>query len=66
MFEEQHKFAEVWAEYRKNDNDILVLLIDTDLNLQFTRLKEKYNHVKNIMVFDHVEFQQYLIDTYHV
>ena len=66
VFEEQHKFAEVWAEYRKNDNDILVLLIDTDLNLQFTRLKEKYNHVKNIMVFDHVEFQQYLIDTYHV
>lgn len=66
VFEEQHKFAEIWFQYKKDDDAILVLLIDTDLETQLTRLKEKYNHVKNIMVFDHVEFQQYLIDTYHV
>ena len=43
----------------------LVSLIDTDLMTKFTRLKEKYESEKNVMVFNHVQFQQYMIDTYY-
>ena len=65
VFEEQHKFSEWWIKYRTDSTDILVLLIETDLTTKFARLKEKYADINNIMVFNHIEFQQYIIDTYY-
>ena len=65
VFTEQDCFAEWWVKFKKESEDFLILLIDTDLKTEFERLKEKYNHVKNIGVFNHLEFQQYIIDKYY-
>ena len=64
VFIEQDTYASWWTKHKNDSNDILVLLIDTDLEKQFERLKSKYNDIKNIFVFSHVEFQQYIINTY--
>ena len=64
VFEEAHQFAEWSIKYGKED-EIYVLLIDTDLEKQFNELNEKY-HKNNILVVNHVDFQKYLIDKYHV
>ena len=57
--------AEWWKTFKAESEEVLVLLIDTDLIGQFNRLKEKYNSIKNIYVFNHVEFQQFMIDKYY-
>jgi hypothetical protein len=64
VFEEAHQFAEWSIKYGKED-EIYVLLIDTDLEKQFNELNEKY-HKNNILVVNHVDFQKYLIDKYYV
>jgi hypothetical protein len=58
VFEEAHTFANWVKEF--GDSDLLyVLLIDTDLQSRFKNLKEK--ELKNLLVVDHVQFQQYII-----
>ena len=57
--------AEWWKNYKSETGEILIVLIDTDLITKITRIKEKYRNVKNIMVFNHIEFQQYMISTYY-
>jgi len=63
-FIEQDNYANWWKTYKNNSDDILVLLIDTDLEKQFKRLKLKYNNIKNILVCNHVEFQEYIIERF--
>jgi hypothetical protein len=65
VVEEQETFAEWWKSYKSNTNDMLIILIDTDLKDKFLRIKEKYNHIQNIMVCNHVELQKYIIDKYY-
>lgn len=64
VFEEQDRFAEWWSTYKCETEEILIVLIDTDLNKKFERLKEKYNDINNVLVFNHIEFQQFMIDNY--
>lgn len=64
VFEEMDVMGEWWSEYKKDSDEYLVILIDTDLKKKFTRIKEKYNNIKNILVFNHVEFQEYIIANY--
>jgi ribosomal protein L25 (general stress protein Ctc) len=59
VFAEAHEFAE-WVRKYGNDDELYVLLIDTDLSSQFKTLKEKFN-MKNIMVCNHVDFQRILL-----
>ena len=59
VFEEAHQFAQ-WALQYGNPNELYVLLIDTDLMIQLKELKEKF-HKNNILVVNHVEFQEYII-----
>lgn len=63
-FEEMDTLAQWWCKYKYNSNEYLIIIIDTDLQGKFNRLKEKYIEMKNIMVFNHYEFQNYIIDTY--
>ena len=65
VFEEMDTLAEWWKTYKCNTNEILIILIDTDLLHKMIRLKEKYRYVNNIMIFNHIELQQYIIDTYY-
>jgi len=66
VFEEMDIIAEWWKKYINSPDYICVLLIDTDLIAKFTRLKEKYADINNILVKNHIEFQQYIIDNYNI
>lgn len=65
VFEEMDIIAEWWGKYKYETKEILVLLIDTDLIIKFERIKEKYKNINNLMVFNHVEFQEYMINNYY-
>ena len=65
VFDEMDNIAEWWKKYKKNVNEILVILIDTDLYNKFIRLKHKYKEVENVIINDHYDFQQYIIDKYY-
>ena len=64
VFREQDDFAKWWSEFKSESSDFLVLLIDTDLQCQFNRIKAKYKDTKNVLVMDHYEFQEYIMKTY--
>jgi len=66
VFEEMDIVAEWWNKYKSETGEFLIVLMDTDLIPKFTRIKEKYNNVNNIMVFNHIQFQQYMINTYYI
>lgn len=63
VFEELYILAEWWIKYREN-NEVLILLIDTNLEEKFNNFYEKY-HKKNIYVFDHYSFQLFMIENYY-
>ena len=60
VFSEAHDFVEWANKYAKND-ELYIVLVDTDLNLKFAELKQKPTK-RNILVCDHVEFQRFIIN----
>ena len=66
VFEEMETLAEWWKKYKFELEEILIILIDTDLITKFTTLKEKFRNVNNVKVFNHIEFQHYMISTYYI
>lgn len=66
VFEEMDTIAEWWKKYKSEADEILIVLIDTDLITKLVRIKDKYMNINNIMIFNHIEFQQYMIDLYHI
>lgn len=65
VFEEMDTIADWWKKYKSDTLEILVILIDTDLKEKFDRLNTKYINFDNIFVFNHIEFQHYMIDKYY-
>ncbi len=65
VFEEMDTIAEWWKKYKSGTEEILVILIDTDLKTKFDRLNDKYLSFDNIFVFNHIDFQQYMIHNYY-
>jgi len=63
VFEEAHTFCE-WVCKFGNTTELYVVLIDTDLTSQFNELKKKY-HKNNLLVVNHIDFQQYMIERFH-
>lgn len=66
VFEEMDTLAEWWNKYKSETGEILIILIDTDLTTKITTIKEKYGNINNIKVFNHIEFQEYMISTYYM
>ena len=66
VFEEMDTLAGWWKKYKTETEEFLIILIDTDLITKFTTIKEKYTNVNNIKVFNHIEFQQYMISSYYI
>lgn len=67
VFKEAKTYGQFWIDNWKNIDAALVLLIDTDLDHKFNELKDNFNDDRDkVLVFNHVEYQQYLIDTYNV
>lgn len=65
VFEELHTLAEWWKKYKHDSTDVLVLLVDTDLEKKVNELKLKYEMITNILVVNHFEFQEYVINVYY-
>lgn len=67
VFIEMYQVAEWWLKYKKDDVkelEYLIILVDTNLTEKFNTIKNKYKKIKNIKVFNHYEFQKYLINVY--
>ena len=64
VFEEMDNIAEWWTKFKSNSSDKLLILIDTDLHSKFTIIKNKHINQTNILVFNHVEFQEYIMHNY--
>ena len=45
-------------------NEMFIIMLDTDNNSEFLKLKRQYNNIPNLLIVNHVEFQQYIIDNY--
>lgn len=45
-------------------NELFVVLIDTDLTKKMDTLQQKYKDVEGLCIMNHVAFQQYIIDTF--
>ena len=63
VFEEANNLCE-WIIKFSDKNDIYIILIDTDLKLKFDKLKEKYSNINNLIIGNHIQIQEYFIDTY--
>lgn len=66
VFGEMDDLSNWWKTYKSDMDEILIVLIDTDLITKLNILKKKYDNVKNIMICNHIEFQQYIIDIYQM
>jgi hypothetical protein len=66
VFEELDTLAEWWKKYKSGSKKLLVILIDTDLINKTTTIKKKYSSVNNVKLFNHIEFQQYMISEYYI
>ena len=64
VFEEADILCKWVEEFNKNKEEIYVIMIDTDLINKINILKTKYKHVNNILITDHYEFQNYIINNY--
>lgn len=64
VFEEMDTVAEWWKRFKKNSSDYLIILIDTDQDNKFKCIRDKYDTCDNIKVFNHVQFQEYVISNY--
>lgn len=66
VFEELDILAEWWKKYKSDSEELLIILIDTDLIGKTTTIKKKYSSVNNVKIFNHIEFQQYMISEYYI
>lgn len=62
VFEEADHLCECVSTFHPNSQEIFVVLIDTDLLTKVDILKTKYQHISNIFIGNHFEFQKYLIN----
>lgn len=63
VFREANEFGNWVLQYGKKE-DLYVILIDTNLDDKFMELKKIFMELKNLLIVNHVEFQQYFIDNY--
>lgn len=64
VFDEMNNLLEWWCKYKINSIEMLFIIIDTDLFDKFDFIKEKYKQYNNIKVFNHLDFQTYIISNF--
>ena len=64
VFAEIYQYCDWVEKYKQEDDEIFVMLVDTDLLKLLNELKEKTKHIKNLYIFDHIEFQKYIIENF--
>jgi hypothetical protein len=65
VFNELDDLANWWREFKKNTQEVLVLMIETDLDYKVDCLIEKYKHNNNIIIANHYSFQEFIINNYY-
>lgn len=54
-----------WVKnYHNADGKLWIIIWDTDLTTKFNTLKKDYLDVPNLIIVNHVEYQQYILDNY--
>jgi len=64
VFEEIDTLADWWVNHKNRSEEILILLIDTDLVDKLSIIEGKYKQYSNILMFNHYAFQKFMIDNY--
>ena len=64
VFEEIDTLADWWVNHKNRSEEILILLVDTDLVDKLSIIEEKYKQYSNILMFNHYAFQKFMIDNY--
>jgi hypothetical protein len=64
-FQEACDLCEWIIQYRQGMNETYILIIDTDQQKKFDIVKEKYKSIDNILIFNHYDFQTYILDHYY-
>ena len=65
VFEEADSMCEWVSKYKQEGHELYVIMLDTDLTNKFDIIKNKYISTKNLMVTNHYDFQNYIIDKYY-
>lgn len=65
VLEEMDSLAKWWSIYKWNFDEYLIIIIDTDLLFKLSSIKNKYELINNIKIFNHYEFQEYIIINYY-
>jgi hypothetical protein len=65
VFNELDDLANWWREFKKHTQEVLVLMIETDLDYKVDCLIEKYKHNNNIIIANHYSFQEFIINNYY-
>jgi hypothetical protein len=66
VFEEANNLCEWIIKFHKNNENVFVIIIDTDLLHKFNKLKDKYIDIKNIIISNHYDFQNYIISNFPI
>jgi hypothetical protein len=65
VFEEADILCNWVLNYGKNYDELFVVMIDTDNNIKLNIIKNKYINVKNLIIVDHYDFQNFIINKYY-
>lgn len=65
VFQEADSMCEWVSKYKQDGTELYVIMIDTDLTSKFDIIKNKYISTKNLMVTNHYDFQNHIIDKYY-
>lgn len=65
VFEETYSFCDWVVKYGK-ESETYIVLLDTNLIEKLNDLIVRYEGVSNLLIGNHIQVQQYIIDTYYV
>jgi len=69
VFEEIYVFCEwvinIYNINNINNEDIFIVLLDTNLTEKYNKLKNKYQYIKNLIIGNHITIQNYFINNYN-
>lgn len=64
VFEELYTFCD-WVVKYGNQEELYIVLVDTDLIEKYNNLISKYEKYSNLLIGNHIKVQQYIIDKYY-
>jgi len=66
VFIELISICEWIKNYHKNNEDMYVILIETNLYNKVKQLQTEYKDINNILITNHYDFQKYIMKNYNL